>query len=110
VSGTSDLWRCLKNEAGKDFAATSFTPLFGNSHGGGYRISKGLLFESWAQVQDGQGQVVLLRKSQSKVLAVFSLGIALARSCTPSVAAAALAALGKPDTVTRPAVTYETEH
>jgi hypothetical protein len=43
----------------------------------------------------------VLRKSQAKVLAAFSLGMALARRCTLSVVAEALPGLGKPDTVER---------
>jgi hypothetical protein len=42
-----------------------------------------------------------LRTPQSKVLAAFSLGMALARRCTLSVVALALPGLGKPDTVER---------
>jgi Transposase DDE domain len=43
----------------------------------------------------------VLRRSQAKVLAAFSLGVALARRCTLSVVAEALPGLGKPDTVER---------
>jgi hypothetical protein len=42
-----------------------------------------------------------LRQSQVKVLAAFSLEVALARRCTLSVVAEALPWLGKPDTVER---------
>jgi Transposase DDE domain len=45
--------------------------------------------------------VPVLRQSQVKVVAAFSLGVALARRCTLSVVAEALPGLGKPDTVER---------